>query len=49
MTHSVLRPDIADTEPSEIVNVDFAIVRKFERATLVIFAKGILVDFSIFR
>jgi len=36
-------------KPSKVVNVDFAIIRKLERATLIIFTKGILVDLGIFR
>jgi len=36
-------------KPSELVNVDFAVIRKLERATLVIFTKGIFIDLGIFR
>jgi len=36
-------------KPSELINVDFAVIRKLERATIVIFTKGILIDLSIFR
>lgn len=35
-------------KPSELVNVDFAIIRKLESASLVIFTEGILVDLGIF-
>jgi hypothetical protein len=55
MTHSVLRPTDALVvlanvrKPSELINVDFAVIRKLERATIVIFTKGILIDLSIFR
>jgi len=47
MTHSALRPTMRKS--SELVNVDFAIIRELERATLVIFTKGIFVDLGIFR
>ena len=54
MTHSVLRPTIAlmvltsVRTPSELVNVDFAIIRKLESASFVVITKGILVDLGIF-
>ena len=36
-------------KPSELVNVDFPVIRKLKRATIVIFTEGILIDLSIFR
>jgi hypothetical protein len=35
-------------KPSEVVNIDFAIICKLECTTLVIFTKGIFIDLSIF-